>query len=256
MSRHDDEQEKKDGQDEPAPLDPRLARLLASAAAPRELPASLRSRLMVLPAAADDEDAQALRYERARAAGLAAAQSAAEPPAGEGSAGRAVASFIAAAASARHRRPATLPAGLHERLLAIGGAARKPLPFWLVDARFAAAACLVLTLVSTVLAPEASALLEGRKVEVRVVSRGEIRDRLAGGFAGGLSRFTAFAAAQARDAEAAVLAAFESGQQSWVSRAEALRDLCEEKLRQFRQKEPARRLAGEPSQQGKNDGNR
>lgn len=221
-----------------APLDPRTARLLAGAAAPRELPAALRARLLALPADAERQDEGARRYERARALGLAAA-----PGGGEletpslSRAERAIAAWIAAA-----RRPAGLPVGLRTRLLAIGRAARRPLPFWLADARFAAAACLILTLLSMVAVEDASALL-GERVAEASLTRRQWQERVVAGAASGRA-----------EAAAAVQSGWRRGEEAFLSRAEAVWDLYEEKLRQFRQTELGRRLAGEPSIRGNNHG--
>lgn len=210
-----------------APLDERTRRLLAGAAAPQPLPAALRSRLLDLPAAAEVEDETTRRYERARAEGLAAARS--PRPIGLSSRSeRAIAGWIAAA-----RRPATLPSALRSRLLGIGRAARKPLPFWLIDVRYAAAACLILTLVSTVLVEDASALLGQGAAEAKVASE-QWQTRL--GESATRSR---------EDALAGLSRGWHRGRQAFMSRAEGVRDLFEEKLRIFNQTELGRRLAGE-----------
>lgn len=225
-----------------APLDERTRRLLENAAAPRALPAALRSRLLALPATAEAEDEEVRRYERARAAGLAAVRSSAPldlPSRSE----RAIAGWIAAA-----RRPAALsvglPAALRSRLLGIGRAARKPLPFWLIDVRYAAAACLILTLVSTVLVEDASALIGQRASEVQVASEQW------------QTRIGESATRRCEDALAGLSRGWHRGRQALLSRSEAVRDLFEEKLRIFNQTELGRRLAGETQPPGDDHGSR
>lgn len=226
------------------PLDGRTARLLTSAAAPAPLPAALRARLLALPATAEREDEEARRYERARALGLAAAaagRTEVDTALPLSRAERAIAGWIAVS-----RRAAPLPAALRPRLLAIGRAARRPLPFWLVDLRFAAAACLILTLVSTVAVQDASALLGERASEVRL-NREQWQARLAAGLGQSLGQGR-------EEVTSTIRRGWHRGEQAFLSRAEAVRDLFEEKLRQFSQTELGRRLADEPSKRGNNDG--
>jgi hypothetical protein len=230
--KHDDETENL------APLDERTRRLLASVAAPRDLPAGLRSRLLALPASAEAEDENVRRYERARAAGLAAARTGL-PEDLPSRTERAIAGLVAAS-----RRPAALPAALRSRLLGIGRAARKPLPFWLIDVRYAAAACLILTLVSTVLVEDASALIGQRAAEAKVAGQ-QWQVRLGE------------SATQGReDALAGLTRGWHRGRQIVFSRAEAVRDLFEEKLRIFNQTELGRRLKGETQPPGDDHGSR
>ena len=239
MTLHHDEDENENQ----APLDERTRRLLENAAAPRALPAALRSRLLALPATAEAADEEVRRYERARAAGLTAVRSSAPldlPSRSE----RAIAGWIAAA-----RRPAALsvglPVALRSRLLGIGRAApKKPLPFWLIDVRYAAAACLILTLVSTVLVEDASALIGQRATEVQAASQQW------------QTRIGESAVSRGEEALAGVTRGWHRGRQALFSRAEGVRDLFEEKLRIFNQTELGRRLAGEPAKPGENHGNR
>ncbi len=224
-------------------LDERTARLLAAAAAPSRLPEALRARLLVLPQGAEAEEEGARRFERARAAGLEAAASGLPPalPAAASSSSarteRSLAHLIA-----ETRRPAPLPAALRASLLKIGRSVKKPLPFWLVDPRWAAAACLVLALLSTFLVGDASALLGEHVAEVQ--ERREEWQVIA----------TEKMSATWEDAGSGLLRLWHRGQDKFSSRAQAVRDLCEEKLSQFNQTELARRLADERSKQGVSDG--
>lgn len=233
----------RDSQNNEPPLDPRAERLLAAAAATRPLPEALRARLLELPREAEAGDANERRFERALAVGLApgfaegfageAERAAAGTP--EARTQRTIARWIA-----EGRRSAPLPAALRARLLAIGRG-RRSLPVWL-DFRWAAAACLLLTLLSTLAVGEASALLGDRATgarETREEWQGVVGETLRTG---------------GEDAWSFLTGTYHRGRQILASRGEELRDVYAEKLRHFNQSELGRRLAGEPSTRGTNDG--
>ena len=225
------------------PLDPRSARLLAAAAENRPLPPFLRQRLLDLPTRAEAEDALERRFERARSEGLAAAAANREPvwpaelPPPLARTERAIARWIAAA-----RRRAPLPVGLERRLWTLGRGARKPLPAWLVDVRWAAAAGLLLTLLSTMLVDDASALYSEKASEART-AREELQ-----------VRFSEAVYSGGEDTLAFVLRYWNLGFEATRSRVEELRDLYEEKLRKIQQSEPLSRFVGQGSTRGVNDG--
>ena len=225
-----------DSRENEPPLDPRTERLLAAAAATRPLPEALRARLLDLPREAEAGDANERRFERALAEGFADGAEWAMGGAPEARTQRAIARWVA-----EGRRSAPLPAALHARLLAIGRGSRRSLPVWL-DFRWAAAACLLLTLLSTLAVGEASALLGDRATGAR-----EKRDEWQGVVSETLRT-------GGEDAWSFLTGTYYRGRQILASRGEELRDVYAEKLRHFNQSELGRRLAGEPSKQGKSDG--
>lgn len=221
-----------DSRENEPPLDPRAERLLAAAAATRPLPEALRARLLDLPREAEAGDANERRFERAIAEGHEGTLGGAP----EARTQRTIARWVA-----EGRRSSPLPSALHARLLAIGRGSRRSLPVWL-DFRWAAAACLLLTLLSTLAVGEASALLGDRATGAR-----EKRDEWQGILSETLRT-------GGEDAWSFLTGTYYRGRQILASRGEELRDVYAEKLRHFNQSELGRRLAGEPSTQGKSDG--
>ncbi len=237
MTHHDDDETPLSA--EPAPLDPRTARLLAGAAAPRPLPAAFaRGCWPCRPAPKTKTSRGGASSGRAPPPW--------PPPVGScpcwRPARRNAPNGRSPAGSPRRGGRGGLPAALRERLVGLGRAARRPLPFWLVDLRYATAACLLLTLLSTLVAEDASALL-GQKAAAADARRQELQAELGE------------AAAQGGEgALAAFRRGYRGGQRILLSRAEAVRDLFEEKLRQFNQTELGRRLAGERATRGVQNG--
>lgn len=224
------------------PLDARTQRLLAAAAAMRPLPDALRTRLLELPREAEDGEARTRRFEQARAEGRERAAGGASPvlrtdvPLPQARTHRAIARWVA-----EGRRPAHLPLALRARLLAIGSGARRALPVWL-DTRWAMTACLLLTLISTLVVGDASALW-GEKVPDAREMREEWQVQLVEELR-----------SSGEDVWSSLRGIYNRGRQVLSSRGEELRDVYEEKLRQFNQKGLDQRLVGEPSTRGTNHG--
>jgi hypothetical protein len=217
-----------------------LTLLVPTPASEATLPAGLRGRLLALAAPAEDGGRARYLYERALTDGAADLEGERGRPApidlepAERPLYRALRATVA-----DERRPQLLPAELGRRLLATGGP--RPLPWWVRDGRYAAVACLVLTLVSTVLVGDAAAALSQRPD-----TREHRREWLAVGRELGFSFVD--------DLESFAVECWQRGRQILDRRGEEALDLFSARLHTFRKTEVGRRLVGPPlTPQGAHD---